>query len=84
MIGICAACTIVSYALYTIDPNTVSTHDTEWLIATVPFVIYGILRYIHRLHLGDSGGRTATDLLKDPHLLLTVIGWITVTALMLA
>ena len=83
MIGICAACAIITYCLYTIDEKTVATHGTEWLIATVPFVIYGILRYIHQLHTGTSGGRAATDLAKDPHLVLTVIGWIGVTTWLL-
>jgi len=84
MITICAACAIVSYALYTIDPGTAQTHGTQWLMATVPFVIYGLLRYIHRLHHGLGGGRTATDLLTDPHLIFTVVGWVAVTLALLA
>lgn len=83
-ITISASCAIVSYALYTIDTNTVKTHGTAWLIATVPFVIYGIMRYIHRLHVGKSGGRTATDFLKDPHLALTALGWIATTLWLLS
>lgn len=84
VIGICAACAIITYCLYTIDPKTQATHGTSWLMATAPFVIYGILRYIHRLHVGASTGRTARDFGRDPHLILTVLGWIAVTVWLLA
>ncbi len=84
MIGICAACSVITYCLYTIDTKTQETHETEWLMATAPFVIYGILRYIHRLHAGVSGGRTALDVGRDPHLILTVVGWLSVTLWLLA
>jgi len=84
MIGICAACAIITYSLYTIDDKTAAAHGTPWLMATVPFVIYGILRYIHRLHAGGGGGRPALDVVRDPHLITTIVGWLVVTAWLLA
>jgi hypothetical protein len=47
-------------------------------MATIPFVIYGIFRYIHRLHAGD-GGRPAQDLVRDPHQIFAVVGWVATT-----
>lgn len=80
MIGITAACAILSYSLYTIDDATRTTHGTESLIATVPFVIYGILRYLYGVQRGTLGGSPARDSLRDPHVWFAVIGWIVVTA----
>ena len=50
MIVITATCVILSYSLYTLSPATIQFHHTESLIYTVPFLIYGIFRYIYSLH----------------------------------
>jgi len=84
MIGICAACAIITYCLYTIDPKTQAAHGTGWLMSTAPFVIYGILRYIYRLHAGASQGRAAQDLARDPQLVVTVLGYVALMVWLLA
>lgn len=84
MIGICASCAVIAYCLYTIDAETQRAHSTRWLMATAPFVIYGILRYLHLLHAGTAGGRAAVDLIRDKHLLVTVVGYLTVTIALLS
>ncbi|BCX80919.1 decaprenyl-phosphate phosphoribosyltransferase [Methylomarinovum caldicuralii] len=81
--AISAACAILAYSLYTVSPETVSRHGTPNLIYTVPFVIYGILRYILILHTRDAGHDTARDLYSDPHILLTVTGWAVTTVSLL-
>lgn len=78
-IAITAACTILSYGLYTVSPKTIQLHNTENLILTLPFVMYGIFRYIFLLHRHSKGNDTAKDLLQDPHLLMTVILWFACT-----
>ncbi len=78
-IAITAACTILSYGLYTVSPKTIQLHNTENLILTLPFVMYGIFRYIFLLHRHSKGNDTAKDLLQDPHLLITVILWFVIT-----
>ncbi len=80
--GICAAGTIVGYSLYTVSPETVAMHGTASLIYTVPFVIYGIFRYLFLLHRRGGGGDPAMALLKDAHLLAAIGGWL-VTVLVL-
>jgi 4-hydroxybenzoate polyprenyltransferase len=82
-IAISAACTILSYSLYTVSADTVARHGTADLIYTVPLVVYGIYRYLFLLHQRGKGNDTARDLYADRHLLLTVLCWVVVTAVVL-
>lgn len=83
-IGVTAACTILSYGSYTVSPQTVALHGSEQLIYTLPFVVYGIFRYLFLLHHHAKGNDTARDLVTDKHLLVTVAGWVAVTMWVLA
>ncbi len=76
LMTIAAAGTIVSYSLYTVSPETVALHGTTNLIYTVPFVIYGMFRYLFLLHRRGGGGDPAQQLLGDPHLLAALTGWL--------
>ncbi|MFC5302435.1 decaprenyl-phosphate phosphoribosyltransferase [Azospira restricta] len=76
LIGICATATIVSYSLYTVSPETLALHGTVGLMATVPFVVYGMFRYLYRLHRHAGGGDAAVDLMTDRHLLAAALGWL--------
>ncbi|PKO84338.1 MAG: decaprenyl-phosphate phosphoribosyltransferase [Betaproteobacteria bacterium HGW-Betaproteobacteria-11] len=82
-IGIAAAGTVISYALYTVSAETVALHGTHALIATVPFVLYGMLRYLWRLHRHGGGGDPAQELLADPHLLAASLGWLVLVLFLL-
>jgi 4-hydroxybenzoate polyprenyltransferase len=75
-ITIVAACTVVSYSLYTVSAETVVLHGSNHLMLTVPFVLYGLLRYLFRLHRTGGGGDPARELLTDPHLIIAVSGWL--------
>ena len=79
MIVVTATCVILTYGLYTMSPVTVQYHKTESLIYTVPFVMYGIFRYIYRLHEGSAGTDPAQEIFRDPHLLLAITGWLLLT-----
>jgi 4-hydroxybenzoate polyprenyltransferase len=79
MISVAATGTVVSYSLYTVSPDTVALHGTAHLIYTVPFVLYGMFRYLFRLHLRGGGGDPALDLLRDPHLIAAAAGWLGTT-----
>jgi 4-hydroxybenzoate polyprenyltransferase len=82
--SITAACTILSYGLYTLSPDTVRAHGTYALFYTLPFVIYGIFRYLFLLHHRSRGSDTAEDLIVDPHLMATGLAWLAVTLAVLA
>jgi hypothetical protein len=45
----------------------------------VPFVIYALLRYIFLLHHRQGGGDPTRDLFRDPHIVISVMGWFIVT-----
>lgn len=84
LIGVCAAATIVTYSLYTVAADTAALHGTGRLFATVPFVVYGMFRYLFLLHRRDGGGDPAAELLSDRHLLLAVAGWLTTVLVVLS
>ncbi|WP_018871994.1 decaprenyl-phosphate phosphoribosyltransferase [Thioalkalivibrio sp. ALJ16] len=83
-IAISAACTVLAYGLYTVSAETIALHGTDGLIYTLPFVIYGIFRYLFLLHARGGGNDTSRDLVTDPHLLATVAVWLGVTIAVLA
>ena len=82
-ISISAACTILAYSLYAVSAETIARHSTDALIYTVPFVIYGIFRYVFLLHFRGLGNDTAKDLYSDRHLLVTVVGWVVTSLVVL-
>ena len=81
--GICAGGAIIGYSLYTVSAETVAMHGTGDLIYTVPFVIYGIFRYLYLLHRRGGGGDPSAALLQDYHLLGAFIGWFVSVILLL-
>ena len=84
MIGITASGVIMSYSLYTMNSDTIRIHGTVNLIYTVPFVMYGVFRYIYLLHHQNKGGDTAQDFMRDLHLLIAVGAWALTTFLLVA
>ena len=84
MIGITASGLIMSYSLYTLNADTIRIHGTANLIYTVPFVMYGVFRYIYLLHHHNQGGDPSHDLVRDPHLIIVVGAWLVATVLLVA
>jgi 4-hydroxybenzoate polyprenyltransferase len=72
--GVTLGITIVCYALYTVSAETVAWFRTDGLLATVPIVVFGLFRW-RLLEARGKGEDTASDLLTDPGLLLTVLVW---------
>lgn len=79
MIVITATCVILTYSLYTMSEKTIQAHKTESLIYTVPFVMYGIFRYLYSLHKRSTGTDPALELFRDPHILFAIVGWLLLT-----
>lgn len=70
LIVIVAACAIVCYSLYTLWPDTVHKFGTSLLAVTIPFVMFGIFRYLHLVYRREGGGRPEKILLSDIPLLI--------------
>lgn len=75
MIAVVTASTLVSYALYTLAPETVAKFGTDRLIWTLPFVLYGIFRYLYLVHRKEEGGNPTNVLFNDRPILVTVALW---------
>jgi 4-hydroxybenzoate polyprenyltransferase len=76
MIGIVTAATLMSYALYTTSEQTVQKFHTRHLILTLPFVLYGIFRYLYLMHLQEKGDNPTEVLLKDPAMQVNLLLWV--------
>jgi len=76
MIAVVTASTVIAYCLYTISEETVTKFGTTKLIFTVPFVLYGIFRYLYLVHQKSEGGTPEVLILKDKPLLLDIVLWI--------
>ncbi len=73
LIAIVAAATIVCYALYTLWPDTVLKFGTAKLGFTIPFVLFGIFRYLDLVYRHERGGRPERILLTDLPLLIDIV-----------
>ncbi len=76
MIAVVTASTLIAYCLYTISEETVSKFGTTKLIYTVPFVLYGIFRYLYLVHQKTEGGSPEVLIIKDKPLLFDLLLWI--------
>ncbi len=70
MIGPLAALSILSYALYTVSKETQETHGDDRLMFTVPFVTYGVFRYLFLVYRKSEGGDPARLLFRDVPLIV--------------
>ena len=73
LIGIAGAATVVAYAIYTLSPETVNRFGTSGLGLTIPFVVFGVFRYLDLVYRHEQGGRPEKVLLTDRTLIATVL-----------
>jgi 4-hydroxybenzoate polyprenyltransferase len=69
MITIVSAATFMSYSLYTFQGPT----GNHRLMITIPFVLYGMFRYLYLVYMKMEGGSPEEVLLRDRHMLATVV-----------
>jgi 4-hydroxybenzoate polyprenyltransferase len=79
LVSVVAASTVIAYSLYTF-----TARDSKAMMATVPFVVYGVFRYLLLLHRSDLGEEPENVLLTDVPLLLTIVAWAATCAVILA
>lgn len=82
MVTILAACTIVCYTMYTVSDATVTKFQGERLVATVPFVVFGLARYLLLVQTQRGGGSPTKVLLGgDVTFVLNGLGWVAAVAI---
>jgi 4-hydroxybenzoate polyprenyltransferase len=75
MIGVVTASTLIAYTFYCISPETVQKFGSDSMGWTIPFVLYGIFRYLYLVHRREGGGSPSEMLLTDRPLLVCVALW---------
>jgi 4-hydroxybenzoate polyprenyltransferase len=83
MIAVVTASTVTAYALYTMSPETVAKFHTPLLPATLPFVLYGVFRYLYLLYHRQLGGNPSDIVVHDRPLLLNTLLWLVVVLLII-
>jgi 4-hydroxybenzoate polyprenyltransferase len=78
LIAVTVACTIAAYAIYTF------TAHSPALMATIPFVVFGLFRYLLLVHRDDLGEEPENVLLTDRPLVAAVVLWVVTAAAILA
>jgi 4-hydroxybenzoate polyprenyltransferase len=73
LISVVTASTVVSYALYTMNEETVRKFGTDNLKFTIPCVIYAIFRYLYLIYRKNEGGSPERLLLSDVPLIVTIL-----------
>jgi 4-hydroxybenzoate polyprenyltransferase len=79
LVTVVAASTVISYCLYTF-----TARDSKAMMVTIPFVIFGVFRYLLLIHRRDLGEEPEEVLLRDRPILLCIAGWAATAALILA
>ena len=80
LIAIVAASTVIAYALYTLNAETVARFGTNGLGFTIPFVMFGLFRYLDLVYNGEAGGRPEQILLTDRILIGTILLYVLAAA----
>lgn len=83
MISVVTASTVMAYCLYTISEKTVAKFGSSRLIYTVPFVLYGIFRYLYLIHKKGEGGSPESLILKDKPFLAGILLWVASVVILL-
>lgn len=75
MINVVTASTVVSYALYAFSDDTVARFGTDALLYTVPFVLFGIFRYLYLIYQRPEKRNPTEAILRDPPFLINLLLW---------
>ncbi|UCF06634.1 MAG: decaprenyl-phosphate phosphoribosyltransferase [bacterium] len=83
LVGLSAATALISYSIYTVWPNTVEKFGTRNLVYTIPFVVFGIMRYLYLVYSRNEGGDPSGVLLMEKAILIDVFLWAVATVMIL-
>jgi 4-hydroxybenzoate polyprenyltransferase len=75
MTSILATTALITYTFYTVSAETIGKFGTDKLVLTVPFVLYGFLRYLYLIHIHEMGENPSNILLRDRPIQVCIIFW---------
>jgi hypothetical protein len=81
LINIVAGATIIAYSMYTFFASAVPQNRA--MMVTIPFVLYGIFRYLLLIHRTDFGGAPEEAVWRDTPLLIDLVLWAATSAVIL-
>jgi hypothetical protein len=81
MTSLVTATTLAAYSFYTFSaPNLPANHS---MMLTIPFVLYGIFRYLYLIHVRNEGGAPEDIVMSDRPLQLDIALWIATVGIVL-
>ena len=83
MIAVAAGATLIAYSLYTLAPRTTDLAGSKALIVTIPFVIFGVFRYLYLVYEDNQGGAPEIAVISDKPLVIDVVLWVAVVVAIL-
>jgi len=83
LVGLTATATLISYSIYTVWPRTVEEYGTRNLVFTIPFVVFGLMRYLYLVYNRRKGGDPSAVILTEKQIMVDVFLWILVTLLII-
>jgi len=76
LISVVTPLTLITYLLYTLDPETTRRMNTDYLYTTGIFVVFGIFRYLYLVHRKNLGGSPTDIVVRDAPMIFAIVGWI--------
>lgn len=74
-INITAAAALMAYSLYTFAPFSKTAAQHPYMMVTIPFVIYGIFRYLYLVYTKNAGGSPEQALIEDKPMVVNLLLW---------
>ena len=75
LVTVCLGLTIITYSLYTVDPQVIDRLKSDKLVYSLPVVIYGLFRYLYLLYEKHDGELTEV-LFRDRGLQIAILLWV--------
>ena len=83
LMNICAGAAVITYALYTRADETTARVGSTAMLLTIPFVVYGVFRYLFLIHTRQTGGDPVQILFSDRPTQLNLLLWISAAGLVI-
>ncbi|TET97024.1 MAG: decaprenyl-phosphate phosphoribosyltransferase [Candidatus Zixiibacteriota bacterium] len=83
LIAVVTPSVLVMYMLYSFSTEVSLKLGTQNLFATIPFVVYGLFRYLYLIHKEEKGGSPTHVLISDLPIMITVLLWLITSSLVL-